>query len=429
MKPGTNTKMKIPGIGMRIIKSALAVALCLIIDIFRGEGGMVFYSQLAALWCIQMYRDNTIKNALQRTIGTVAGAIYGLIYLLLYPVLTSIVGETVWLEAACIFISIILVIYTTVLIKKKQASYFSCVVFLSIVINHIGDVNPYGFVWNRFLDTMIGIGVGILVNNVRVCFHPDRETLFVSGVDDILVDENDKISAFSKVELNRMIEDGMRFTLSTKRTPASLLEPLSDINFKYPVVVMDGAALYDVRRGEYKRVYVISKESASEFNSLLRAEGFNPYINIIIDDTLLIYYQDTEDEVNQKLVERLRISPYRNYIKREFPGDENVVYFMILDLTEKVCGLQQKLIDEGYDSKLKIVVNESTKYEGYSYMRVYNKNASKENMLLYLKGKYEIDQMVTFGTIPEKYDVLVKDDNFNNMVRLVRHRYEPSIFN
>ena len=62
-------------------------------------------------------------------------------------------------------------------------------------------------------------------------------------------------------------------------------------------------------------------------------------------------------------------------------------------------------------------------------MRVYNKNASKENMLLYLKEKYEIDKMVTFGTIPEKYDVLVQDDNFNNMVRLVRHRYEPNIFN
>lgn len=429
MKPGVNNKIKIPGIGMRIIKSALAVALCLIIDIFRGEGGMVFYSQLAALWCIQMYRDNTIKNALQRTIGTVAGAIYGLLYLLLYPRLSGLIGATVWLEVVCLFISIILVIYTTVLIKKKQASYFSCVVFLSIVINHIEDVNPYGFVWNRFLDTMIGIGVGILVNNLRLCFHPDRETLFVSGVDDILVDENDKISAFSKVELNRMIEDGMRFTISTKRTPASLLEPLSDINFRYPVVVMDGAALYDVKRGEYKRVYVISNESATEFNEFVKAEGFNPYINIIIDDTLLIYYQDMADEVNQKLVERLRISPYRNYIKREFPGDENVVYFLILDLTQKVSALYQKMVDNGYDSKLKIVVNESTKYEGYSYMRVYNKNASKENMLLYLKEKYEIDKMVTFGTIPEKYDVLVQDDNFNNMVRLVRHRYEPNIFN
>ena len=59
---------------------------------------------------------------------------------------------------------IVLVIYTSVFIKKKKASYFSCVVFLSIVVNHIGDLNPYLFACNRFLDTVIGIAIGVLVN-------------------------------------------------------------------------------------------------------------------------------------------------------------------------------------------------------------------------------------------------------------------------
>ena len=49
------------------------------------------------------------------------------------------------------------ILYTTVLLKKKNASYFSTVVFLSIVVNHIGDQNPLLFVFNRVLDTMIGI--------------------------------------------------------------------------------------------------------------------------------------------------------------------------------------------------------------------------------------------------------------------------------
>ena len=57
--------------------------------------------------------------------------------------------------------AIILVLYTTVLIRKKKASYFSCVVFLSIVVNHITDDNPYLFVFNRGLDTMIGIALGM----------------------------------------------------------------------------------------------------------------------------------------------------------------------------------------------------------------------------------------------------------------------------
>lgn len=221
-------KKTLPGIGMRIIKSAIAVAICYLINLLRGGRGMVFYSQLAALWCIQIYRSNTKNNAIQRTVGTCVGAVYGLIYLLIYPVAIKYAARAEWAEAVAVSVFIIPVLYTTVLLKKKQAAYFSCVVFLSIVVNHIGDVNPYLFVWNRFLDTMIGIAVGITVNDIRICLHPDRETLFISGLDDTLLDSNEVLSPFSKVELNRMIDSGLKFTVATKRTPASLSEPFRD---------------------------------------------------------------------------------------------------------------------------------------------------------------------------------------------------------
>jgi len=418
------SKIKLPGIGARIIKSAVAVSLCMLVNLFRGEDGMVFYSQLAALWCIQMYRDNTISHAVQRTIGTVIGALYGLLYILFFPTLKSSSHEQLF-ETVCIFVCIILVIYTTVLIRKNQASYFSCVVFLSIVVNHIGDINPYNFVWNRFLDTMVGIIIGICVNNVRICFNPDRETLFVSGVDDILVDNKNRISAFSKVELNRMIDDGMKFTLSTMRTPASLIESLSGINLKYPVIVMDGAALYDVKKSEYVKEYVISTTTSQDLFSFMKENGMYPYVNVIIDDTLLIYYQDTDDEVNNRLVESLRISPYRNYIKRPYPGDEEVVYFMLLDTKKKIENFYNKLKEREYDKKLKIIEYPSKDFEGYSYIKIYNRNSSKENMLLYLREKYQLGNAVTFGTIQNRYDVFVKEGSFNEMVKLVRKRYEP----
>ena len=183
--------------GMRILKSALAVSLCMVINLLRGDSGIVFYSQLAALWCIQMYRSNTISNALQRMIGTVVGALFGLIYLLVYPLVITTGINNVFVDVISIFAGVVLVIYSTVLIKRKQASYFSCVVFLSIVINHIGDANPYLFVWNRFLDTVIGILIGLFINNMRLCIKPDRDTLFVSGVDDILVDKNTRVRSFS----------------------------------------------------------------------------------------------------------------------------------------------------------------------------------------------------------------------------------------
>lgn len=413
-----------PGIGMRILKSALAVSLCMVINLLRGDSGIVFYSQLAALWCIQMYRSNTISNALQRMIGTVVGALFGLIYLLVYPLVITTGINNVFVDVISIFAGVVLVIYSTVLIKRKQASYFSCVVFLSIVINHIGDANPYLFVWNRFLDTVIGILIGLFINNMRLCIKPDRDTLFVSGVDDILVDKNNRVSSFSKVELNRMIEDGMRFTLSTMRTPASVLEPLSDISLKYPIIVMDGAALYDVRKNEYLKVYVISPDTAEELINLIDSCNLYPYVNVIIDDTLLIYYRDTPDKVNNDLVSSLRTSPYRNYIKRSFPGDEKVVYIMALDTNERIDSFYEELVRRGYDRKLKILKYPSEDHEGYSYIKIYNKNASKERMLLYLKDSCGIQRSLTLGTIEGNYDVTVKENSFNEMVKHIRKEYE-----
>ena len=177
-------KVKFPSIGLRIVKSAIAVFLCFLVGMVRQGNGMVFYSQLAALWCMQTYKKNTRQMAIQRTIGTIIGAIYGLIVILFNKYNASLFEMSDVLYALLISIMIALVIYTTVVINKKQASYFSCVVFLSIVINHLGDQNPYLFVWNRFLDTMIGIAIGIGVNSFHIRKQLDKETLFISGLDD-----------------------------------------------------------------------------------------------------------------------------------------------------------------------------------------------------------------------------------------------------
>ena len=45
-------KRRIPPLGQRIVRSAAAVALCLVVDVLRGHRGIPLYSTLAALQCI-----------------------------------------------------------------------------------------------------------------------------------------------------------------------------------------------------------------------------------------------------------------------------------------------------------------------------------------------------------------------------------------
>lgn len=417
--------IRLPGIGMRIIKSAVAILICYAINLLRGGAGMVFYSQLAALWCIQMYRSNTKENAIQRTIGTIIGALFGLLYLLILSEVLASAEHIFMLEEIIISFMIVIVLYTTVLLKKRQASYFSCVVFLSIVVNHVQDANHYMFVWNRFLDTMIGIVVGIVINDIRLCFHPNRNTLFVSGMDGMLLNENEMLSNFSKVELNRMIDSGMKFTISTMRTPAAIIEPMKDVRLALPVIAMNGAVLYDIQKHVYIKAYVISQDTSQKVMQLIRREGLNCYANVIIDDMLVIYYKETQDKVNRELVQQLRVSPYRNYVKRPLPDDESVVYFTLLDKKEKIVTFLEQLECEGYTERLRVITYDSAEYPGYAYIKIYNKNASKENMIKYLKEVTELEDVVTFGTIAGQYDVCLKTGDANQAVREVRKRYEP----
>ena len=306
-------KWKLPAIGMRITKSAVAVLLCYLVSFLRGNSGIVFYSQLAALWCMQVYVSNTKKNALQRFIGTVVGALYGLVYLLLRNEMNHTKIYTELLDAVIISGFIVIVLYTTVLMKKKQASYFSCVVFLSIVVNHVTDTNPYLFVWNRFLDTMIGIIIGIGVNCFSLPKKKRKDILFISGLDDTLLHKKDN----------------------------------------------------------------------------------------------------------------LRKSPYRNYVKREFQSEEGVVYFMMLYPSEIIEGFYKKLEQQGFTKDLKVLKYKSQDYEGYSYLKIYNKNATKENMIHYLKERTNLSNVVTFGSIKGRYDIVVEPGDTNKVVHMLKKLYEP----
>lgn len=422
-----NKKIKshFPPIGFRIIKSAAAVALCYVVSFIRGNSGIVFYSQLAALWCMQVYVANTRKNAIQRTIGTIIGAVYGLFFLLLKNHFIPSGKPEEIVSAAVISLMLIVVLYTTVLLKKKQASYFSCVVFLSITVNHMTDANPYLFVWNRFLDTMIGIAIGIAVNCFSLPREKHRDILFISGLDDILLSSKNSLSDYSMVELNRMLDEGMNFTISTMRTPAALIEPMRDIRLKLPVIAMNGAVLYDIRERMYLKTYVISSVESHRILSLARERGLMCFSNVIVDDMLVIYYDETDDEVQMRLVKELRRSPYRNYVKRPLPETEYVVYFMLLYPHEVIEDFYRVLQEHGITEELKVLKYISADYPGYAYIKIYNKNAEKENMIAYLKEMLHIEKTVTFGSIPEHYDVIVRPGDTNQVVHTLRKLYEP----
>lgn len=319
---------KLPPIGARIVKSSVAAALCMVIYHIRTllpvGNGIPFYSALAALWCLQPYHETAKSNAGVRSIGTFVGAVFGLLFMIVIRVLQIGTPVLVYLLAA---LAVIPVIYITVVLDKRNAAFFSCVVFLSIALTHSFDDDLYIFVFNRVPDTFIGIGVGLGVNNFRLPLRHDSETLYVSGIDGVLIPDDDNNMKYSKVELNRLIESGVRFTVSTVHTPAVVMSPMKSVDLRLPLIVMDGAAIYDIEEKEYIEAEFLPKDISEKAEALIVRNGIHCFVNVMYDSTLLIFYSDFHNTAEKELFEAYKHSPYRNYIRSSYRHhDEKILY-------------------------------------------------------------------------------------------------------
>lgn len=418
-----HTPEKLPPIGARIIKSSLGALICVGIYFIREllpiGSGIPFYSILAVLWCIQPYTNSTLAMAKQRTIGTFLGAAFGLVFLLVFR---AFGGGSKMLVYSTACLMLIPILYTTVLLEKRNASYFSCVVFLTISINHGLDGNPYLFVFNRVLDTLIGIGVGVLLNSFHRPIRHKENILYVSGIDSVLVSSKQVMIPYNKVELNRLIEEGIRFTISTIRTPASMLEPLSGINLKLPVIAMDGAVLYDIRENRYLDVFPLEPQAAARAEAIIEGAGDHVFVNVLRDNTLLIYYGTFRNDAERAMFSQLRRSPYRNYTGKQYRRQnegERVIYLMTLTQRDHAQELARRLREE-LGNAVRVVVSPASEYQGYAYLKVYSSEACKANMLEKLRQRVGAERVITFGSIPGQYDVYIHDDGGNSAVKLLK---------
>lgn len=428
---GKNVNMSIrdrnrfPRIGKRILKSAIGVVLCYLVQRLREGNGIVFYSQLAVLWCIQPFVKDSLKNGIQRTIGTMVGAFFGLIVLQVSLYVAPGIFSHDGMYAILVGFGVLFTIYTTVLLKRKNASYFSAVVFLSIVVNHIGDSRPYLFVWNRVLDTMIGIGLGVAINMFRLPRKKQQDILFVSGIDDTLLNKKEELSDYSRVEINRMLQEGANFTVSTMRTPASVIDVLNGIQWRIPLIVMDGAALYDMKEREYVKTVPLEPVLVKHLKSFFEAWEMNCFINVVLDGVLVICYQELQTETEQMIFKTLRRSPYRNFVKKDLSEEGESLYFMAVDQKEKMDLVYEGLSNQEWFSELKVQYYPSDDYPGQMYLKIYNREATRENMIEALKCYTGLEKVLTFGSIENRYDIVIGEHETDVVAGTLERVYEP----
>ena len=293
---------------------------------------------------------------------------------------------------------------------------------------HIGDENPYLFVLNRVVETLIGVIVGMLVNDFHLPRRKRKDVLFVTALDNVLISEDARLSVYSKVELNRLIDEGVPLSIMTSRSTASYLQAAGDVHVKLPLILMDGAVLYDPVENSYIAKCELSYTEACRLTDAFRALGLEVFQHTVTDDSVLTYYDSLSRESTRLLFDRRRKSPYCNYLHRSLPEGQSAVYLTAIDEKEKIQAAYDALCAQGVAENYKLVRSESDEFPGLSLLRVYNKNAEKLKMLEKLKELTGYEKCMTFGSIPENYDVFVHASAGNDVVKFLKNAYEPLIW-
>lgn len=414
----------IPIPGQRIFRSAAAVAICLLIYLLRGHQGIPFYSAIAAIQCIQPYTKDMRGVARKRFLGTVIGAVWGMVFLLLELELIGGGMPVEPLHYILVPLFLIFTLYSTVLLHVQEMAYFSGVVFLAITVSHISDANPYLFAFNRLLDTTIGIVVAAVVNRIHLPRARNLDTLYVSALGHSLLDSESRLSDYSKVELNRLMDDGMKFSLSTTETQATVRELLPGVRLRYPIITMDGAALYDMGSLSYLRTTPMSGEKAERITAWCREKELPFFSNSIEQNLLVIRFRDLPNEAMSRLFEAKRGSPYRNYIRSEADECSNVVYLLVLDRDERIESAYEQLSAEPWIGAYRLVKHPSA-FDGYSALKIYDAACSRPAMLRELETIMGTKETVTFGGDASRYDVPIPNSDRNLLVKELKRRFEP----
>ena len=389
-------KITLPPIGMRLVKTAVALFVTMVITYLR-PGGVPIFGALSAVLCMQSTGSDSLSIGINRIISTVVGAVFGLLTLLAMQPF-ALFDFWLW-RYLLIGIVTVLVLYVQVLIKRPAGSYFAWVVFLSVVLLEPG-MDPTLYAINRAADTFIGIGVSYLINGFWFSRKSDTAVLYVAAFDRVLAQDNGTLSNYTLMNLNRLLERKAAITIASHRTLATLLPRIQDVNFHLPVIIMDGAAIYNIEERSFPFYVALPADVARGAARAGATAEVQSYQYAILHDELHVFCALPGSAYEQVLDERLQLRRYHSYVLGLPPENADVLFLFFAGTHKQIDAVEAKLRALPWQDEIRIVRHDDDEHPGYANMEVTNPRASKDQAVRWLMQRYDYKKLVAFGRSP-----------------------------
>lgn len=153
--------LRIPAVGMRTVKTALAVAFCTLVYVFVGRSPA--FACIGVVFGMGYNLEDARKNGGNRLFGTIIGGVVGILLFRLYLVFVPD-GHHTLLLVPIVFVG------TIILILACQMFWVGGVqpggVVLCILLFNTPVATYIDYAMNRIFDTAVGVMIALVVSYV-----------------------------------------------------------------------------------------------------------------------------------------------------------------------------------------------------------------------------------------------------------------------
>ena len=376
LSPHTKQGFYLPAVGQRIVKTTVAVFLCLLIYWLRGFRGREIPTEAAitAILCVQPYVRDSRRYAFNRFAGTLIGSFWGLAFLLRMVYLPA-VGDSMLLLYLRMSLGVMLSLYCAVALRRAETAGQAAIVFLCIVISFPDISEPLRSASERILGVLTGTACAIGVNVFRLPRVRRNDRVFFVRARDLAADRFSHISSAVLFRLNYLYEDGAKICLMFEHAPAYFSLQMHEAMLKLPIIVMDGAAIYDPRENVYLSQETIPLEDTIALRGYLDSLNLSYFIYTIHRNKTCIFHQGRINPPEKLILDRMKGSPYRSYLEGEIYDDAEIVYYKIIAKDSTIADLEACLKDFVAGKNLR-AVSRPQSVSGISGLYIYASTAS-----------------------------------------------------
>ncbi|MDR0818844.1 MAG: HAD family hydrolase [Oscillospiraceae bacterium] len=224
------------------------------------------------------------------------------------------------------------------------------------------------------------------------------KTLYVSDLDGTLLTGDAGITPYTTETLNRLIAEGLQFSVATARTEYTSRYILSGLNLELPVILNNGVVLYDPVKNRYTDVKYMPFTATKRVLELSNRFDLTGFMYSTDKLTTSVYYEpsrETPDMVEFR--EERRVKYNKKFIpaaRLEQAADGNIFYFAFLCEYERLKPIYDELQDV---TEIAVAFYRETYSENLWLLEIFSELGSKYNAVMALREQFGFERVVGFG--------------------------------